>query len=461
MKIVYLPTETQTRELDSNIILGLYLIQKHDVDHVIIGDKRLLSLLARLHFLPVGVYHMKSAQSFLLPFIKRLYAQGFRFTVQNAESIVTFDNENRTDTFMTPPETIDYLERVFCSNRDEHQMLSKLYGDELQAKFVLSGFLRLQGSISDLGRFYKPEIDAIKTKCGKFILYNSTAGIMYHAMKDMDLKAMRALLVTQGVMEDHADVLIEWSIQSQATFFSFLEFTRLFKNKHEYQDVKIVFRPHPSENFDFFKMTFGNDTRIIVDRSYSVMPWILASELVIGSTSTTLVESSALNKPTLSFLPSVNLPVMDVLLKNVSNQCGKISSTPLELLEDVSNILSANSKNGFCNHLLAVSLLGKKHNAYEEFSTHFSQIANSIHQLDFFAKIKLGLLKSFCLLASFALHINGLRFSKNALSSYAVFKFRSGIDIEGYQSREYPEHLNASRVVWKKNHDKCIQLSRK
>ncbi len=462
MRIVYLPAETQTREMDSNIILALYLVEKYGFDHVMVGDKRLLSVMVRLHLLPPGVFHMKSAQHYLLPFIKKSRAKGFKFTVQNAESIVTFDDDARTDTFMIPPETINYIDKVFCSNSSEYNQLTNIYnchdcGDD---KFVNSGFLRAQGSAEELSRFYKKEISDIKKRCGTFILYNSTAGLMYHGTKSVDSKEMKKMLLGQGIMDEHVDILIEWGVQSQATFFSFLEFTRLFKNKLGEQDINIVFRPHPSENLDFFKLAIGNDERIIIDTSYSVVPWILASELAIGSTSTTLVESAGLGKPTLSFLPDVNLPVMKILRNNIGNKCGKISTSPSELLADVCGVLDGSVSEQYFDGDLAEELLGKKYNAYKVFSSNFKQVSDKIHQNKYLFRLKILILKITCAISNVAIELNSISPYKKKRSAYAKSKFNSNIDIGGYRYREYPCDLDASEISWKKIHGKCILLSK-
>jgi len=460
MKIAYLPIETETREIDSNITLGLYLVEKKNFDHVIIGEKRILSVMARLRLLPAGIYHLKSAQHYLLPFLKCLNKQGFKFTLQNAESLVTFDDDDRKDMFMIPPETIDYIAKVFCANSQELDTLKTIYKNVPDNKFVLSGFLRTQGSYEEISKYYADEIRDIKARYGKYILYNSTAGLFFHGIKSSSLAEIRTNLVEQGIMDDHVDVLMEWGRQSQATFFSFLEFVRLFKNKYNQDDVKIVFRPHPAENVEFFRYIFSDDKQILIDSSYSVVPWLIASEINIGSTSTTLVESAALGKPTLSYVPEINSPVMDVLNNNVSNLCGKISTSPNELLADIVDIFDEVDGNKYNNQRLAVEILGKEFNTYEQFSTHMNSLTCPSKNKRLLNNLKLSLLSASSKLSYFIIKLRDFRSDQKKQHNYWSNKFQNKIEVTKYKDREYPKDLNGSNVNWKTFGNKGMLFSR-
>ncbi len=65
----------------------------------------------------------------------------------------------------------------------------------------------------------------------------------------------------------------------------------------------IVLRPHPEENHSFYLNAFNNIDNVHVIYEGSVVPWILAADLMIHPDCTTAIESLLLGKRPLSYLP--------------------------------------------------------------------------------------------------------------------------------------------------------------
>ena len=81
------------------------------------------------------------------------------------------------------------------------------------------------------------------------------------------------------------------------------------------KNVEVIFRPRPAINtsriLEFFKSEIGKDTgNIKFIKEGSVREWILASDLVVSSYSTSLLEASVAGKPAWMFEP---LPIPDSL----------------------------------------------------------------------------------------------------------------------------------------------------
>ena len=96
------------------------------------------------------------------------------------------------------------------------------------------------------------------------------------------------------------------------------EYDRLLKentaNLHAYVDVlpkiltwlpnhKVVVRPHPAENIDFWKEKFAHESRIVVEADGVVTSWILASEFMFHHGCTTGVEAEIMGRPQANYAP--------------------------------------------------------------------------------------------------------------------------------------------------------------
>jgi len=68
-------------------------------------------------------------------------------------------------------------------------------------------------------------------------------------------------------------------------------------------DKKIILRPHPEEDHDYYINAFKDKKNIHVLYEESVIPWIMASDVMIHPDCTTAIESLLLDKIPISFIP--------------------------------------------------------------------------------------------------------------------------------------------------------------
>ena len=132
---------------------------------------------------------------------------------------------------------------------------------------------------------------------------------------------------------------LEWCEQTQMVVFGFLEFVRIFRASPLSEDVTLIFRPHPSDDFDFYSYIFQGLKEVRVVRKDSIAPWIFSAEVVLGSTCTTLLEASMLGKPVIAFVPKIGESIDKTLEKNIVNRVGYLVDTPNRLLECVETIM--------------------------------------------------------------------------------------------------------------------------
>lgn len=69
----------------------------------------------------------------------------------------------------------------------------------------------------------------------------------------------------------------------------------------EFPDLNIVMRPHPAENWDFYRVIFRGAKNVHVVHEGPVSPWLLACSLVIQDGCTTAIEGVMAGTPVLTF----------------------------------------------------------------------------------------------------------------------------------------------------------------
>lgn len=81
--------------------------------------------------------------------------------------------------------------------------------------------------------------------------------------------------------------------------------------------MSILVKVHPRENQSNLEAIIKDyDLRVIVNKTYPIRPAVLASDIIISPSSTTLVESSYLDLPSISLQPGLINPDKDILVTN-------------------------------------------------------------------------------------------------------------------------------------------------
>lgn len=348
MRNLYLPIEHYYREFDPKLYLACHLLLHKKVDRVVIGDQKFLLPFMRFGFLEPGIVLLKSAQNYVLKTIKSLRSHYHKVVLQDEETLVTLkDAEDHSDfeTSRNHKLCIELIEKVFCWNKSEYQIYARNLGEKAKKKCVITGNMRTWMLRKDLSReFYSSEIEGLKRKHGKFILFNSTFSTAFpmgvkNTRKELS-KVFDVEEATQGRRQSH----MEWCEQTQMVVFGFLEFVRLFRKSSLSKNFKLIFRPHPSDDIEFYKYIFQGLDEIIVSRKHTIVPWIATAEITIGSTCTTLLEAAMLGKPVISFLPKIGKSIDKTLKENVVNQAGYVAETPADLLKTLLVLIEGETK---------------------------------------------------------------------------------------------------------------------
>lgn len=159
---------------------------------------------------------------------------------------------------------------------------------------------------------FRPEADALKAKYGNFVLINTNFGLALHPQgQDFVFSQWEGWNPTDDATRTR--FIGQWSrtFRSMAAFVELVHLLSIAR-----KDVNFVVRPHPGDDDFIFRSSFKDVPNIHVVREGTVVPWLLASRLVVHDGCTTGLEAYLLDKPVLNYRPIAD-EATDLYLPNV------------------------------------------------------------------------------------------------------------------------------------------------
>lgn len=104
--------------------------------------------------------------------------------------------------------------------------------------------------------------------------------------------------------------------------------------RERFPDMTVIVRPHPSEDHDYWRQTLPHDANMHVVHEGTVLPWILASRVMIHNSCTTGIEGYLLEQPVLAYRP-VQQDDLDIFLPNALSTQVFSSGELLQKLEAI------------------------------------------------------------------------------------------------------------------------------
>jgi len=339
-RVIYLPYEIYNREVAGHLHFAEQLISDGHVDRVYIGSKLLLAKLAKFGFLPLGVWFLKSAQKYSLPFIKKLKNKGFRLILQDAEAISTFDgfadnNPHDVDLFMKPKICRQYCDAIFATTKYEYD---SLVNDGESKKLFLTGGLRFYHYLDN--RFITDTIKHSKQK--RLLIITSASSLRMH--KNATISEMGHALEGEGINKSHIEFIMSWAEESHIDLFSiFSIITKLIK--YYSANLEIVIRPHPSENTDVYRTLFSSFSEVKVDYESSLFKQLKNADVVLaGSASTTIIEAALVGHNPLTYFFMPKSMVSKSLVGHITETLANVSNHPDELFNEIVSIFDTNQE---------------------------------------------------------------------------------------------------------------------
>lgn len=294
---VLLPIETKAREFLAKILLGC--VAAENGFHVVLGDQN--EIHRYLGYLPRGIYIDKS--------IVRTKIRSFQKNRRIGNRVVAWCEEGLS---FRVPETYlkERISRTAFSLTDRfyawgpyHQGLLRQKLQEGPEKIVSAGNPRFDLLLSPYRRVFEPEVEALKGRFGAFILVNTNFSRYNHYYgRDFVIRNLKEA----GRVEDEAH---EWFLEQWADYLG--EMYRHFgemvgKISKAFPGFTVIVRPHPSESQESWKEKTRSLPNVRVIHEGNVIPWIMASEVMIQNSCTTGVEAFIMEEPVIAYRPIVS-----------------------------------------------------------------------------------------------------------------------------------------------------------
>lgn len=283
--IILIPIETTRRELLYKTYLCHMLALEGFTCYL--GNKSRINFLLKKFtnyiYLDKGYHEGKSDAMYSL-----IRSQNGLIASLDEEGAVDF-SDNRTLLKRYSKELFKLVDLVFLWGQKQKEIINP---DELsKSKIIVSGHPRFQLLKTDYQIFYNKEAESLKKKYGKFILFSTNMGF------GNNIKGDEFVRDGYGKWYKQIDEIIDYD---KTKLDIYIKFVKKFSKDY---DGNIIIRPHPEENIFEYEKHFKDINNVIVSNKGSVVPWIIASQVMVHPDCTTSIESFFLGKKPISLLP--------------------------------------------------------------------------------------------------------------------------------------------------------------
>lgn len=319
---LFCPIETKVREMDAKTLLACVAAERGH--KAIVGD--MVELRDIVEFLPRGVYLSKSIPQKMERYFRRYKSLGYAVASWCEEGLVFLSKE-------------DYQREKVSVGTLCHTDLFFAWGDK-QARAIIEKVPESEGKVRRVGNprmdllqrpyrgIYQGEAERLRSTYGSFILFNTNFSVANHK-----IGTERAFLDSKkrGKFVTKEDEQHYWRFYEhrRAIFEKTIELVGIVSRS--YPDRRIVLRPHPSENHETWKELTKELANVDVVFEGTVIPWLMAADVLIHSGCTTAVEAYFLETPAIVYRPVVREGYEFELPNNVSMQCSS-SEDVLEMI---------------------------------------------------------------------------------------------------------------------------------
>jgi surface carbohydrate biosynthesis protein len=299
-----IPVENQVRELDAKLLLAC--VAAFRGYRSILGPRQ--EITARIPSFSKGIYISKG--------LAGRSAMLFQLARKSGHEIVTWDEEALVH---LPPEiyfsrrispaAIKYVSHLFAWGEDNADLWRQYPSLPSELPIHITGNPRGDLLRVEMRSFYKQEVNQIRKAYGDFILVNTNfnhVNAFYSYMNlfqqtDKNGEPPKFGLAAKGMTREYAEGLRDYK---QALFEDFKQLIPSLEKT--FPDYAIVVRPHPTEKQEVYRKIASQCERVWVTNEGNVVPWLMATKVLVHNSCTTGVEAYILEVPAITYRSSIN-----------------------------------------------------------------------------------------------------------------------------------------------------------
>jgi surface carbohydrate biosynthesis protein len=322
-RVAILPCETKSREFESKLLLACVLAERGW--RCIVGSRNDIHL--QLHRFPQSTYVGKDIRFSSAKILRILRLLGHRFVAMDEEAQFYFSREDyrnkRVDDYV-----FSRAEALFAWGPDNALAWqeAKSYSG---APIYITGNGRIDLLRPEFAKLYAARVDALRKTYGKFVLFNTNFGSINHFLTNLSTNA--AENETSSVSRAHDNGYL---LHRRRILNAFAEV--MPELAQQFPDTNFVLRPHPGESVESWEKILSGCKNFFVKKEDSVIPWLLAADVLVHNGCTTGLEAYVLRRPVISYQPIVS----DAFDLHLPNALGFSCSTSQDLAAQMKEVLS-------------------------------------------------------------------------------------------------------------------------
>lgn len=294
--LLSLPIETINRELYGKVLLALMATTEGWA--VLIGKQsRVCDIMKKCPpgtHLEISIPDRKYEKR-ILP----LYRSGHTLSCLCEEGMVYNDGKGSSYCDLKVGINSLKLTKIYFANGIQQESDIKRYRDTNGVDLVITGNPRFDILKNPYRQVFEDSVVKIKKRIGdRFVLVNTSFAIA-------NPHPSYGNFVTRMVQTGRAD-----TPEKQNTWKMHIKSEQRLISDYQYlitkilaMDIKVVIRPHPSEDHNYWKRLLGDHPGFYVIHEGSANSWILASTVVIHSGCTTGIEAFLLGRQVIAYVP--------------------------------------------------------------------------------------------------------------------------------------------------------------
>jgi len=302
--LLLIPVENQVRELDPKLLLACIAARRGFSS--VIGSRREMEFC--IDSFPPSIYLSKSMTIRSLLFFQVAHKFGHEIVTWDEEALVHLPPETYFSRRLHP-KAIRHVSHLFAWGPDNVELWKQYPHLPHDLSIHSVGNPRTDMLRPEMHSFYEDEVQALRDRYGKFILINTNFNHVNAFGPDMNLfqpvkkpgETARFGRAARGMSRKYAQGL--WN-HKHAVFKDFQQL--IPKLDQTFPDVNIVIRPHPTERHDVYHEVAARCSRVHVTNEGNVVPWLMATEVVLHNGCTTGLEAFVLGVPAISYRATVN-----------------------------------------------------------------------------------------------------------------------------------------------------------